>query len=661
MFLLMLKIPVIQLLLSLPITHIILRSFIIACALFVVKTLLGYVKSGYVLLFALLLLSTILYFGLVPVLFFTLVFIASYAFGKIFRVQSGIIAFLLGFFSILELYILTGLLINIQIALYFIAILSVCVLGYSTMKNKLMIVEIWEKISGYVKNTNILDLWVIVSCFIIGSFPQVHWDSVYANLYNAKWYTQLNGFPVLEESISSLFPQNAIAYYSFFFAVGAYKSFQMAFLLPLFSFIALLKSTTSNLQLHDVRKHIIYLFLFSPIIWFQSAAGYYDLLITVLVFAAVFTLLFQAKQNLKLSVLAASLFIGFAAGIRQFSLILGLLPLVIYFVQKPRKKVNLAMCIASLLLVAVPLGVWSVRTFKYTGSPVFPFFQKYFPTPTFWSSGPLEQNFMIQTTMTAKQWMMGGLFTYPFVAYYHSDMFIEGTRGYPTVVYAVMMLVQLFLLGRVVFRLIRRNHLDAFDFVFIYMLLSYFAVGLITRYYRYLFPFQFLLAFTSFIILVRILGKKIIHYKKLLVISGIAIVLLVNLFDIFESFRFYPVNLNNMFHPDTYLSSVPDSVSLINQRSSQNEKVLDASQYLLPRLYLNARVYQCNWYWIAGDKKVASALMNNGKQVELLRKFSYILTSNPGYSGNYCNSLLDRKTNMLKVSENALNVLYKIE
>jgi len=656
----MLKIPVIQLLLSLPITHIILKSFVIACILYLAKTYLGYMKNGQILLLLIFFILTISYFGIIPILFLAFVFFASYLIGKLFCIHSGIIAFLFGFFLILEIYILSGLLLNIQTSSNIILMIALCVFGYTMMKKKSLVIEMCKGLIEYIKDINILDLWIIISCFTISSFPQVHWDSVYANLYNAKWYVQLNGFPVLEESISSLFPQNAIAYYSFFFAIGSYKSFQIAFLLPLFSFMKLMKSVASNLLLHDVRKYLIYIFLFAPIIWFQSSTGYYDLLITVLVFAAIYILLFRSNENLRTSVLASSLFIGFAAGIRHFPLILGLLPFVIYLSKVSRKKINLTLIVVLLVLIISPLGIWGIRSFKYTGSPVFPFFQKYFPTPEFWTSGPLEQNFMIQTTMTVKQWILGGFFTYPFVSYFYSDLFIEGTRGYPTVVFLVMLGAQVFLLGRILFLLFRRNKLDTFEITFLYLFLSYFIVGLVTRYYRYLFPFQFLLAATSFAMLVRYFQNKTILYKNYVVTLGIAIVLLINLFDIFESFRFYPIHPKNLFRPDIHMSSVPDSVDLINQMSSKSEKILDASQYPLPRLYLNARVYQCNWYWIAGDKLMGSTL-NDGKQLEFLQKFSYVLTSNPEYNGNYCYNVLMKNSQIIKISENSLNRFYKVE
>jgi hypothetical protein len=187
----------------------------------------------------------------------------------------------------------------------------------------------------------------------------------------------------------------------------------------------------------------------------------------------VYSIFYLQQKNIFLKSAVAALLIGFASGSKYFPLVMAPLPILVYLsTQKISVKSMLDTMILITLLMA-PLTTWLTRSYLNTTSPVFPFFQQYFPTPKYWdASDHLEGNFMIQTTMSTEEWVRGGFFTYPLKSYLNSSQFIEGTKGYPGFVYLFFIPIQIILLIKLIYQIIKGYTISSQEKIFIYSFLS---------------------------------------------------------------------------------------------------------------------------------------------------------------------------------------------
>jgi len=540
----------------------------------------------------LLIISPLLLFYFSPKILLILI-----VFYSIYLLSSNFYYFIGYFFALIQIYYILGLLINPKISLYFIFGLLSLIIIIKRKKNKPII--------NFINNLNYLDIFIITFVFITSSLPQFHWDAVHANLYNAKWYILNNSFLPLKESISSLFPQNAIVYYSFFYQLLGLKGFQLSFILPLIFLLYFIKRFPA--------KNYLYLLIFTPIVFFQASNGYYDLLLALVCLIGVFS----ASSGY---IFISSLLFGFAAASKYFPIAFFPLPYLMLFTKK---QFNLKKFFVVSLLLITPLTISCLRTYNYTGSPIFPFAQSIFPTPSLWSKTDiLENNPMIQTSISTKQWILGGFLYYPFSTFFKSANFIESTNGYPTLTYIFLLPLLFFTLN--------------------YSFIAYLLVGLVTRYYRYVWPFQFILYFYA---LTNI--KKFPKFFSLLIIP----LLLLNIFNIYKMYRTLPINTKQFFKPNYYQLASADNGPIVFLNKTKAKKVLDASSNFLPRINITPITYQCSWYWINWQKSFTT-----------LNEFEYLVTSNPvASSNNFCQNQITKQAHQLsKVYEDKDYLIFKI-
>lgn len=564
------------------------------------------------------------HFGLIPTLTITLIFISSFLFAvKILKIKDYLLASIVGLVSYVQIFTIIALISNVEFA-YFTTLTIFCMLAI-LIKHKETI-----KISNFFEGFNVLDWTLLAIALIFGSLPQLHWDAVQANLYIAKWYVLSNSLAPVKESITSLFPQSAITYYSLFYKVGGLKMLQLAFFLPFLTTLLLIKQITRQINLGLVGQTILYLALATPIMLFQSSNGYYDNLILLLILSATYSLFYFRHKNIFLRCSLAAFLIGFAAGSKYFPLVMAPLPILVYlFSQKISSKIILP-SLTLVVLIMTPLSLWLARSYVYTGSPVYPFFQQYFPTPGYWdASDRLEGNFMIQTTMSVGEWVRGGVFTYPFKSYFNSTQFIEGTRGYPGFIYLAFLPIQIFLLLKSLFQLFRRRILSPQEQRFIYSFLAYFAVGLVVRYYRYLWPFQFMWLLSS----LPLLQDFIISHPK--INKGLTIMFLLiiplGFINLIDYYRYYPLDKSKIYQADYYMLNNTDRTPMayINSHATASDLVLDASKFPVHRLHFTPRIYQCSWYWMGWAEDI--------KNSSTLESFRYFIANDPvTLSSNFC-------------------------
>lgn len=360
---------------------------------------------------------------------------------------------------------------------------------------------------------------------------------------------------------------------------------------------------------------------------------------------AIFIFLLNNKYTQK-QFYISSFIIGFGAGIKYFPIVLFIIPL--FFLLKSKFSIfsKIKIFFISTILVLIPLSIWCTRTYIFTGNPIFPFAQKYFPTPKFWeTSDILENNYMIQTSMSAKKWLSGGFIYYPIETYKNTDKYLEAAKGYTTRTPIIFNLIALFFILKIIIKIIKKEKINNAEILLILFYFSFLLVGTFTRYYRYLWPFQ---TTVSFITLYLFFQKKRTNILVFLIIS---VALLSNFKNFYDHLKYTQIS-NKILNPDYYQNSYIDNdpIFFINQNTNNQDLILDSSKKLLPRVYIDSKVVECNWYWINGTKKI--------KQENILKDFKYIILSNDQSFDSYCSSTINSNiSNMKTVFE---NIDYKI-
>lgn len=606
------------------------------------------------------------YFGFTSLLLFiTLIIGALLASFKISKLRDDIFSYsFVWFFIGTFVFTVLSLVANPILALTALTLASVGLMLYRFGDNRVVISYITTNSATFFNCLTILDWWLLAFSFFIGSQPQSMWDAIHANLYTAKWYSIANSFAPVTESISSLFPQNAISYYSLFYLIGGFKVLQIAYLIPLILVLGLVKKLITTYTIRFPLSLLFSALVVTPIVIFQAATGYYDLLIAAVLLLACYLLLVHLKNNPKKTLLISSFLFGFAAGMKYFPILFILLPALIYWflIKKPirQKMLGLAGC---LIFTSLPLGIWLLRAYLVTHSPVFPFFQTYFPTPHFWPAGDLlEQNFMIQTKLSATTWLLGGFIIYPFVTYFKTSNYLEAVNGYPGIIYMFLLVPELFFLGKAAYAVIKKRP-QPLDSVFLYTFAVYFGLGIITRYYRYLWPYQFLLGLLTLIYIAQLNLSKTI--QKMIALLAV-LVLCINAVNIKAAFTYFKVDKDKLLRPDYDFTQInPNNpILFINQATGNNirTKILDLGKYSQPRVYLAGRVYQCDWYWIGVVDQMANARKDPSYAKQLLNQFDYVITSQPIEDSNaLCVDLLTKATNLRPIFRNNLTNIYAVD
>lgn len=601
----------------------------------------------FVILRVVLLCLFIYYFG--PVLSIKLFLLASFIY---FFSHKYKIFWVFCFFVFVQLYIILSLLFSPITSLYTLTAIGTIYIFIYQKEYFLSITNLFSK-KFFLFNLNIVELLVLLLCFFLGSIPQSKYDAVHANLYNAKTYINTNSLSTLPESVSSIFPQNSIIYYSLFYQLGREKGLQIAYLLPLIIIFYCL-------NILKVKPLFITPFLLTPIIIFEASSGYYDLLIASLIIAAA-TILYTKTDRLK-EIYMAAFIIGFAGGAKYFPMFLSILPILL-FLKLSFKKIFI---IPLFVVIAFPLSFWIVRSYIATNNPVFPFLQNVFPTPNIWDKNDiLENNPMIKTTINLKQWATGAFAYYPVATYINTTNFMESLPHYTTIIYIFLIPLHIYIVITILYKIYKHESLNKLEITLMSLFLTYYFTGFITRYYRYIWPYQFTSAIFSMLYLQKLFKNnyKIIHFIILLFIC----IAVLNIRQVFNHLQIDYNFSSHVLKPDFYQTSkiISDPITFLNQITNNNPqtKTLDASKYMLGRFNFSSRVFQCNWYWY--DKVIDIIKHKNDLQyyTNLTSQFDYIITHNPPSEGNnLCvELLLPQLPNYNKVYEDQYYQIFQVK
>lgn len=650
-----------------PIIIVIIMSFLGAIVLWLIYN--SKIRWLKVILTALIFIWLYFYFGGLFLLSIFLILSISFLGGcKLLTLSNeGLIGITVFLFILLEIYILSSLVINPKIGLMTIYLFCLVVFLYRKDMNKEIFKSLAVEIKKFFASLNVLDIGLIMLCFILGSLPQSHWDAVHANLYNAKWYIENNSFAFLPESVSSLYPQGAIAYYSLFYQLGGLKGLQISYILPLIFLLVVFKKIQQRLNYNYFSRGISYSLLVTPIVIFQSSNGYYDLLVLSVILTALYIIFFDIIKTKTVSFFLSAFLIGVAGGMKYFPILFLGLPILIYtFSNKLKLSRDIFVIGGGILVSFLPLGIWMARAFYFTGSPVFPFFQNAFPTPGFWPlNDVLENNFMIKTPINEIEWIFLGSIVYPVFTFINSELFIEATVGYSGLGYVVLLILEISAV-LIALKNIQRKKCTRLDFYLIYSLAVFILVGFITRYYRYLWPYQMISALLVIGYIPVVINMMKI--KKLYATYFISCLLLANLLITIYYYSYIPVIYNQLFKPNYYFSNyINDSLLAyfnldIDSEKAGKTKVLDASTSYLGRFHFRSRVYQCSWYWIGVLDILSKADKDNKYGEEIIGEFDYVITDKKTFSEGLCKNLLVKNQNGLKeVFKDSNYTLYKVK
>jgi hypothetical protein len=196
------------------------------------------------------------HFGITPAISIIFIIASSFVFAvKVLKIKDYLLATIAGLFCYVQIFTLIALLSNVDIA-YYSTFIIFC-LPSLLIKPKEPI-----KFTDFLSGFTVIDWTLIFTVFIFGSLPQLHWDAVQANLYIAKWYVLSNSLSPIKESITSLFPQSAIVYYSLFYKIGGLKMLQVAFFLPFLLTLMLIKQICRRINLGLLGQ----IFLYQPLL-----------------------------------------------------------------------------------------------------------------------------------------------------------------------------------------------------------------------------------------------------------------------------------------------------------------------------------------------------------------------------------------------------------
>ena len=436
-----------------PILYIVLITFIFSLITYLSK------KTKYFV--PLLLIVSSLYFGPLPLLKTILFFLSAYIIGKKIYKDNNLICLILGLLIIIQFHAILSLVVGVQTSQSILYIVeSALIIFYRKLINTNLYIKIQESIGSL----NIIEIILVFFAFIISSQPQVYWDAVHANLYNAKWYFQNNSLSPIIESISSLFPQNGIMYFSYFFGIGGNKILQIAYLLPLILTIFILKKNKNQVKNKSFFTLSSLLLIATPIFIFESSNGYYDSLITLCGITIIY--IFLNKKIGNKEILISAFIIGFATAVKYLPIVLGLIPVFFIFKCKNTFHKKIKLFLITIVLIILPLFIWGTRSYITTKNPFFPFAQYIFPTPNLWSpTDYLENNFMIQTTMSAQKWLLGGFVYYPIETYINTEKFIEGATGYTTRAPIILNFSALILILYSLYKIIRYRKINNYEWL----------------------------------------------------------------------------------------------------------------------------------------------------------------------------------------------------
>lgn len=216
-------------------------------------------------------------------------------------------------------------------------------------------------------------------------YPPTHWDDISYHLPIAQSILNNSGLIYNEYIRYPVFPINA----EIFFTYGLFFGETVPQLLSCLSLFIILTGIVGYLE-HSTESKIgswmgVSLALSSPLLIFLSSVSYVDILLTAFITSGIFSLLlFFEKRNMTFLYLSG-VSLGIAVGIKYTALIICVIAGVIFIFAIYLNKLKWRQMLVYVSLVSLIGLPWYIRTFIYTGNPVWPFMNSLFGYSDIWT------------------------------------------------------------------------------------------------------------------------------------------------------------------------------------------------------------------------------------------------------------------------------------
>jgi hypothetical protein len=239
--------------------------------------------------------------------------------------------------------------------------------------------------------------WFVISCFvplalfftvnlIFGLTPEVVFDALKSHLALARIFSSEQRITFLPYSMGSYWPMGGDLLFALGYQLGGETTAKLLHLMA--GVIAAGTVYVLGKSLHSVAAGVAATAVFysTPIISWESSTAYIDLFITMYVSVTLLALRNWLVRRDWASVWCMGLSLGFALGIKPtggfFALGVGLVMLNACLRGELASRGRIfAMLLAVTTITTLTGGSWYLRTYLFTGNPIFPFLNHIFRSP----------------------------------------------------------------------------------------------------------------------------------------------------------------------------------------------------------------------------------------------------------------------------------------
>ncbi|MED4889243.1 ArnT family glycosyltransferase [Lysinibacillus fusiformis] len=547
-----------------------------------------------------------------------------------------------------HLDIFISIIMGMSVVIFYLSLLSILGIVYKPLVLILLLgfygIRYFKYNLKFYLNISLL-LIVFLPILSLTLYPPTHWDDISYHLPIAQSLLDLGNLSGNDFIRYPYFPLNAEMLFTF----GMIFNVKVA---PVISSICLFTLCIGVYgYIYQKTNSIVYSVLgiiavtSSQLLVFLSSVSYVDIILATFITAAIILLLayFENKSNSLMYI--SGIFLGVAAGIKYTALITcviaGIIFLLAIYVYKI-KKIELFKFIGIVSLVGIP---WYIRTYIFTGNPVWPFMSSIFGFGDIWNEDDYIGQFQ-DFEVNGVQKSISNLLKIPL--YLSSD-----TQE----AIALNMILWFGFLIFIVYMKKNKEHLFLLLFITLYTLSWFYSVNL-PRYYALIIPTLTLTCVLGFIyFLEQFRDKKIKNTLLILLIFSLFVSPITYINNKLEVDGIPPLTLKQ---DDSYLSN-----KLPTYQGTIFSKSLDGKTYAL----LNENMYYYaggksigDWFGKARYSTILGALDNEEKIYGHLKqlKVDYFFVNKLRLAEEQL-LLLDYKTNFSKIYEDKSVVIFELK
>ena len=238
----------------------------------------------------------------------------------------------------------------------------------------------WTRNRSFASNRlalAVLGLLVLVPLVCLALYPSTQWDAISFHLPTAKHFLESHRVGAAPYVRYPVFPAVGELLYAVVLAWGSDLAPQLFGVVCLLLVVLFLASLARRFGLGRVGTWASAILVSHPLVIWVATTAYIDMLVTLLVTAAVYALLVWRDTGDRKWLLLAGVFSGAAIGTKYSAILaVGCMGLLLLFDSlRTRKAYPVVLFGLVVLGGALP---WFIRSFVYTGNPVWPFLSPVF-------------------------------------------------------------------------------------------------------------------------------------------------------------------------------------------------------------------------------------------------------------------------------------------